>query len=475
MTTGAGEKLRFREMLSYGCGDFAAVLYWITAIRFLPYFYTEIYGLSAAALGNLMLFSRVWDGINDPLVGMWADRNRSRWGRYRPFILFGCVPFGVTAVLAFTTPQFGENGKLIWAYATYNAFMMLSTVVNIPYTSLLGVISANPAERTRLASVKFSFAYASGLGVSAALLHMAGVLGEGRSPQFGWQATLAIFGLVATGFYLIAFVGTRERVQPTAEERVSIWKDLKILAANKPWVVLLVTSLIWSVAQSLRTSICAHYFKYFVHNGSTEGTCTVFGREFSLDGVIAFFFTASGVAALAGMVAGGFVAARVGKKGYFIFSYGVGSACALAFYFVDPTRLELLIISEVVGSLLGSPAAMLAWAMFADTADYGEWHWNRRTTALIFSVSALCMKVGDAIGAKVSLEMLDRAGFVANQAPSEAVREVLRMLMSVYPVVVGAVSLGVFLLYPLSERRVKQIAADLAQRRAARNGGGGGS
>jgi GPH family glycoside/pentoside/hexuronide:cation symporter len=457
-------------MLAYGCGDFAAVLYWSIATRFLPYFYTEIYGLSAGALGTMLLASRIWDGINDPMVGMWADRTETRWGKFRPFILFGCVPFAATAVLAFTTPASSDLVKLAWAYLTYNAFMMLCTIVNIPYTSLMGVLSGDPRERTRLASVKFTCAYTASLVVSAALLYMVGVLGAGRSPQFGWQASLAVFGVVATGFYLVAFFGTRERVKTRPEPHASILRDLRLLTSNKAWLVALATALVWSVASALRTSVTAHYFKYVVFAGSSTASPTLLGRAYSLDELVSAFFTASGVAALAGMVLGGFVAPKLGKKWFFIASYGAWNAFALAFFFVDPGRLDLLFALEIVGSFLGAPTAMLAWAMYADTADYGEWRWGRRTTALVFSVTALSMKIGDAFGAKIAFGLLDQAGFVANQAPTPAVEHALLGLMSIYPAVGGALAMAVFAFYPLTEKRMAAIASDLAARRSAAPG-----
>src|SRR5688572_23967436 len=153
------DKLPLRETLAYGCGDFASVLYWQTFMKYLPFFYTDVFGLTAAALGSMLLFSRVLNGLSDPVIGVWADRTQTRFGKFRPFILFGCVPFVVVGVLTFTTPNLGPSGKLIWAYATYNLLMLLYTVVNIPYTAMLGVMSANPAVRTRLSSVKFMFAF----------------------------------------------------------------------------------------------------------------------------------------------------------------------------------------------------------------------------------------------------------------------------------------------------------------------------
>jgi GPH family glycoside/pentoside/hexuronide:cation symporter len=189
----------------------------------------------------MLLISRVLDGIFDPVIGMMADRTKSRWGKFRPFILFGCVPFAIFGLLTFTTPDFGYSGKLIWAYLTYNVLMMLYTTVNIPYTALMGVMTNNPVERTRLSSIKFMFAFSAGMVISATLLPMVTALGHGN-PQRGWQMAFAVVGVIAVGFFLVAVFGTKERINPVVEENTSVLRDLKYLVTNRPWVLLLCTT-----------------------------------------------------------------------------------------------------------------------------------------------------------------------------------------------------------------------------------------
>ncbi|HLP25629.1 MAG TPA: MFS transporter, partial [Acidobacteriota bacterium] len=203
MSSSGFKKLPLREMLAFGAGDFASVLYWQTFMKYLPFFYTEVFGITAGALGTMLLVSRIWDGVNDPIIGIFADRTETRWGKFRPFILFGCVPFAIFGVLTFTTPGFGPTGKLIWAYLTYNALMMLYTTVNIPYTALMGVMTNDAVERTRLSSIKFIFAFSAGMVISATLLPMVSALGGDKNPQLGWQLAFAIVGVVAIGFFLI--------------------------------------------------------------------------------------------------------------------------------------------------------------------------------------------------------------------------------------------------------------------------------
>ena len=283
-------KLPFREMLAFGCGDFASVLYWQTFMRYLPFFYTDIFGITAGALASMLFFSRLFDGFFDPVIGMLADRTETRWGKFRPFMLFGCVPFAIFGVLTFTTPGFAPASKLIWAYLTYNAMMLLYTTVNIPYTALLGVMTNDPVERTRLSSIKFICAFSAGMVVSASLLPMVSWLGAG-SPQRGWQLSFIVIGAVAVGFFLITVFGTKERIKPTPDANTSVSRDLKLLFANKAWVLLTITTLLWILFIALRSSVSTHYFKYFIFNGAPETPLTFVGRTFTLDTLVSAFNT----------------------------------------------------------------------------------------------------------------------------------------------------------------------------------------
>lgn len=459
-------KLPFREMLAFGCGDFASVLYWQTFMRYLPYYYTDIFGITAGALGTMLLVSRVWDGVNDPIIGMFADRTESRWGKFRPFILFGCVPFAIFGVLTFTTPDLGMTGKLIWAYLTYNGLMMLYTTVNIPYTALMGVMTSNPVERTRLSSIKFMFAFSAGMVISATLLPMVSALGGDKNPQLGWQLAFAVVGVVAVGFFLITVFGTKERIKPAPEANTSVARDLKFLVTNNAWVLLLCTTLTWILFIALRSSVSAHYFKYYLYNGSPETPLTFMGREFSLDVLLSSFNTLGQAASVGGVLMVSLIASRFPKKGLFISLFVLQIINYTAFYFLQPGQLGIIFILEIVGSFFGAPLPVLMWAMYADTADYGEWKSGRRTTALVFSASTMSQKFGWAIAAFLAFQMLQFVGFQANVIPSDAVKGSLVSLMSIYPAILGVVSIVIFLFYPLTEKRMAEINADLTARRA---------
>lgn len=465
MTQKDPNRLPFREMLAFGCGDFASVLYWQTFMRYLPYYYTDVFGITAGALGTMLLVSRIWDGVNDPIIGMLADRTESRWGKFRPFILFGCVPFAIFGVLTFTTPDLGATGKLIWAYLTYNGLMMLYTTVNIPYTALMGVMTNDPVERTRLSSIKFIFAFTAGMVISATLLPMVTALGGDKNPQLGWQLAFAVVGVVAIGFFLVTVFGTKERIKPTPDENTSVLRDLKFLVTNNAWVLLLCTTLTWILFIALRSSVSAHYFKYYLYNGSPETPLSFMGREFTLDVLLSSFNTLGQAASVGGVLMVSFIASRFPKKGLFISLFVLQIVNYTAFYFLQPGQLGAIFILEIVGSFFGAPLPVLMWAMYADTADYGEWKSGRRTTALVFSASTMSQKFGWAIAAFLAFQLLQFVGFQANVIPSDAVKESLVSLMSIYPAVLGVLSIIIFLFYPLTEKRMTEINAELTARR----------
>ncbi len=462
------KKLPLREMLAFGAGDFASVLYWQTFMKYLPFFYTEVFGITAGALGTMLLVSRIWDGVNDPIIGMFADRTETRWGKFRPFILFGCVPFAIFGVLTFTTPGFGPTGKLIWAYLTYNGLMMLYTTVNIPYTALMGVMTNDAVERTRLSSIKFICAFSAGMVISATLLPMVSALGGDKNPQLGWQLAFAIVGVVAIGFFLITVFGTKERIKPAPEENTSVARDIKFLLANRAWVLLLCTTLTWILFVALRSSVSAHYFKYYLYNGAPDTPLTFLGRPFALDGLLSAFNTLGQAASVAGVLLVSFIVGRFPKKGLFITLFTLQIFTTAAYLFLQPGQLGAIFVLEIVGSFLGAPLPVLMWAMYADTADYGEWQSGRRTTALVFSASTMSQKFGWALAAYLAFQLLQFVGFQANVLPTDTVKESLVRLMSIYPAALGVLSIAIFLFYPLNEARMAAINTELTARRAQR-------
>ncbi|HWL14470.1 MAG TPA: glycoside-pentoside-hexuronide (GPH):cation symporter, partial [Opitutus sp.] len=403
-------------------------------------------------------------GVNDPMIGMLADRTETRWGKFRPYIIYGCVPFALFGVLTFTTPDFEYTGKLIWAYLAYNGLMMLYTTVNIPYTAMLGVMTTSAAERTQLSSVKFVFAFSAGIVVSATLLPLVDLLGAGNA-QRGWQLAFIVYGLVAIGFFLITGFGIRERIKPAKTENVSVASDLRFLFANKAWVLLTATTLTWILFVGLRSSVSAHYFKYYIYNGSPDTPLPFLGYEFTLTGLLSAFNTVGQSASVAGVLMTSFLASRFAKRPLFFTLFTISILCTASYYFLPPGELGAIFGIEVLGNLSGAPLPVLLWAMYADTADYGEWRSGRRTTGLVFSASTMSQKVGWALAAFIALHLMSFAGFQANVIPTPEVKDSIVKLMSIFPAAVGVLSLVIYHFYPLTDRRVNEINEELKERR----------
>jgi glycoside/pentoside/hexuronide:cation symporter, GPH family len=462
------ERLSLREMLAYGCGDFASVLFWQTFMRYLPFFYTDVFGISAASLATMLLVSRVVDGLFDPAVGVWADRTQTRWGKFRPFVLFGAAPFALVGVFTFTTPNFGPSGKLLWAYLTYNGLMLMYTVVNIPYTAMLGVMTTNSAERTRLSSIKFIFAFSAGMVISAVLLPLVHLLGDaGSNPQRGWQLSFVLIGAVAFLFFMLTVSGTRERILPRMDASVSLARDLSLLVTNRAWLLLLATTLTWVLFHALRSSVFAHYFKYNVFDGDASKPLSFFGWPLTFDGLVSAMNTGGQAASIAGVVAAAALAPRFPKRAMFIACFVASAGAAAAYFLIPPKAVEALFVAELLGSCAGAPLPVLLWSMYADTADYGEWKTGRRTTGLVFSASTMGQKIGWALGPFVAFKLLSHVGFVANVEPSPDVRSSLVGLVSLGPAACAVVSLLFFAFYPLTEQRMRQIGAELDARRSS--------
>ncbi len=745
------QKLPFREKISYGFGDLASVLYWQTFMLYFTFFYTDVFLIPASAAATMFLISRVWDGVNDPMMGMIADRTKTRWGKFRPYLLWLCVPFAIVGVLTFTVPDLSPTGKLVWAYVTFIAIMMLYTAINIPYTALLGVISADSRERTTVSSVKFIFAFGAGIIVSASLLPMVKYFGRGDesiikaninnqiisinevgkgnarvilsaedpeglsgklefgfrvnpannnfpilahpisdikleagfnthlidissvfkgnaenpfkytvenqnenvvevelkettllvkeksvgnakinltaadeiwgstttsfyidviakgnseplikdfsndvkltsgfgkeeidlskfiedpdkdvltftaessdtkviSPEIdgnkltffeagpgiarvtitavdgkggrlvhsikysvfaaennppyvnasvdniientgfkvyeldatglfvdsqgeplrykveiineahGWQYSFIVYGAAAVIFFLIAFKGTKERVQPPTSQKSSVKKDIFELITNGPWLILLATTITFILFVAVRGSVTAHYFKYFI--GSREVTLPFMGaRTYSWEALVSAFNTIGQMSALIGVVMVYWLAKVVGKKKVFVTLFVIAIASTASFYFLRADQIGLIYILQIVGSMTGGPLSVLLWAMYADTADYAEWKRERRATGLVFSASTMSQKFGWAIGAYIALMLMSQVGFTPNQAQSRESLNGLILLFSLIPAGIGVLSTLLVFVYPLGDKRVAKIEAELLERRKAR-------
>ncbi|HYW97281.1 MAG TPA: glycoside-pentoside-hexuronide (GPH):cation symporter, partial [Bacteroidales bacterium] len=370
-------KLPFFEKIGYSLGDTASNLFWQTFSMFLLFFYTDIFGISAAAAGTMFLVTRIWDTVNDPLMGILADRTNTRWGKFRPYLLWLAIPFGVIGVLTFITPDFSDSGKIIYAYITYSLMMMIYTAINIPYSALMGVMSPNSLERTSLSSFRFVAAFGGGLIVQGTALKLVKVTGGGNQ-AVGWQWTMTIFAILAAALFLTTFATTKERVRPPKTQITSLRNDLKDLFGNIPWLMLFAIGIFLLTFVSIRNGSIMYYFKYYVG----DQTINLFGKSYSYDkDVLASAFMVFGsVANIVGVLSTRFISQLFGKRRAFIILMFLTAVLTAIFYLISNNAIITMFVIQVLISLVMGPLSPMIWAMYTDTADYSEWKTGRRAT-----------------------------------------------------------------------------------------------
>ncbi|MDX1381207.1 MAG: glycoside-pentoside-hexuronide (GPH):cation symporter, partial [Xanthomonadales bacterium] len=265
VSTGTGRQARlgWGEKLGFGFGDLGFNLYWTTVASFLAAFYTDVFGISAAAAGTMIFVTRIVDAVTDPVMGAMADRTKSRWGKFRPYLLFGGLPLAAAGVLTFTTPDLGDTGKLVWAYLTYSVLMLTYTLVSMPYSALSGVMTARSQERTTLISARFLFAFTGGALVNKYTLPLVDFFGAGNEVR-GWQATMILYGVLAVLIFWVTFATTRERIAPPPLQKTRATEDIRDLLGNRPWLILFALAMIIMMTFTMRAGSAYYYFHYYV-------------------------------------------------------------------------------------------------------------------------------------------------------------------------------------------------------------------
>jgi GPH family glycoside/pentoside/hexuronide:cation symporter len=455
-------KLSFFEKIGYAAGDTASNLFWQTFSMFLLFFYTDIFGISAAAAGTMFLVTRIWDTANDPLMGIISDRTSTRWGKFRPFLLWLAIPFGVIGVLTFTTPDFDETGKIIYAYITYSFMMMIYTAINIPYSALMGVMSSNSLERTSLSSFRFVAAFTGGIIVQSTALKLVNVTG-GDDKELGWQLTMTIFAILAVLLFLFTFFSTRERVSPPKSQKTSLKNDLKDLFSNTPWLMLFLIGIFLLTFVSIRNGSIMYYFKYYVG----EQSFSLFGKEYNYgkDTLASAFMVFGSVANIAGVLLTRYISELMGKKKAFILLMVLTMILTAAFFVLEPSAVVPMFILQVIISLVMGPMSPIIWAMYTDTADYSEWKNGRRATGLVMSASTMAQKFGWTIGGALAGWILAAYGFEANQEQNAETLQGIRLMISIIPAICALIGAAAMFFYKLDEKTVKQIETDLNLRR----------
>lgn len=435
-------------------------------------FYTDVFGISAAIVGTMFAVTRVWDSFFDPIVGAVADRTSSRWGRFRPYLLYLAVPFGLIGVLTFLTPPFGETGKIVYAFITYGLMMMVYSAINVPYASLLGVMSPAPEDRNTLATYRMTFAYLGSFIALLLFMPLVNALGgsDDKGPmhgwltasQFGWLMAVLVIAIVCVILFLGCFALTKERVRPVKQEKASLRTDLRDLLHNRPWWILLGAGVASLVFNSIRDGATVYYFKYYVDE-TAIGSISFLGLPFVLSGL----YLAVGQAAnIVGVILAAPISNRIGKRRTFMAAMAVASVLSIIFFWLDKDQLLLIFVLQALISICAGSIFPLLWSMYADCADYSELQTGNRATGLIFSSSSMSQKFGWAFGTAITGWMLAQFGFQANAVQSAETIQGIKMFLSILPAIGALLSLAFIYFYPLSEQRMKQITHELEEKRA---------
>ncbi|MEZ7915022.1 MFS transporter [Macellibacteroides fermentans] len=458
--------IKLKEKIGYGFGDMASSMFWKLFGSYLMIFYTDVFGLPAAVVGTLFLVTRVWDSAFDPIVGVVADRTHSRWGKFRPYLLFLAIPFSVIGVLTFVTPPFGDNGKLIYAYVTYSLMMMVYSAINVPYASLLGVMSDNPKERNTLSTYRMAFAY---IGSFIALLlfmpmvnFWSGHSKEIADQQQGWTLAVAVIAVMCALLFIGCFAFTRERVKALHEKQAPLKEDLKDLWKNRPWWILLGAGVAALVFNSIRDGATVYYFKYFIVEEDFQ-TISFFGVSFVLSGL---YLSVGQIANIAGVILAAPVSNHIGKKQTYMGSMAIATVLSILFFWFDKDNLALIFTFQILISICAGSIFPLLWSMYADCTDYSELKTGNRATGLIFSSSSMSQKFGWAIGSALTGWLLSYFGFVANEVQQAEAIQGIKMFMSFLPAAGTLLSIVFISMYPLSEKKMLEISAALKSRRA---------
>lgn len=470
------QKLSFREKCAYGAGDMACNLFW-GLIVLSSVFYTDYFGIPAAAAGLMMLIVRCIDITFDVFIGAIADRKNTKYGRFRPWILYGVVPFCVIGFLTFYTPDFSEPMKLVYAYGTYLLFMLMYSVVNVPYGALMGVISEDPKERTSVSAYRNIFAQIGCLIVYGTLFSTVSFFqtSYNMAPQKAFSSVVFIYAIIVYVSLFITFSFTKERVAPVKEEKNKFSDDIKDLVANRPWIILTIAGIMMLVFIFCHNGLTAYYAKYYIATMSqNEAGETVFhvagkflGFELNWEILSTLLLSISSIVTIIGTILIRPVVAKFGKKPTWITCFVLASFVSILFYFVPKESLGTIIILQTLFTLFIGPAGFIMWSMYADVADYAEVKTGRRATGLIFSSATMAQKLGNTLANTLPLFALGAIGFIANDINmTEETRHAILVIFALFPLVGSVTAIIALLFYKIDEKMIRENSEKLAQLRA---------
>ena len=443
------KRIGVSEKIGFGLGDFGSNIVFQMVMMFLPFFYTDVFGISAAAMAALFLYVRIADAVTDPIMGSICDRTSTRWGKFRPYLVGLCVPYAILAVLTFTTPELDDEGKFWWAVITYGLLMQAYTAINIPYCALGGVITADNEERLSFSSYRFFLATCAAVLIASALPRMVDYLGNGNE-QKGYQYSMVIFAMGTVLSFLACFFLTKERVQQSAKMETSFKEDLKYLLKNDQWAILLLVNIVLLVALVIRGSTSVYYVKWYM------------GRE----DLVAAFLTTGTVAMGIGAALASTVARFIPHVRLFALCQLVMFASSAAQKIIPASDLVLLFSCFALTQFFAQMGVAVLWTMLADTVDYGEYKTGRRVTGLSFSGQLFGIKIGVALGGTASAALLGYWGYQEGGVDSQS-DEAIQGILILFTIIPAVLHIPVAMLtakFSLTRERTREIREELDRR-----------
>ncbi|MBN8878140.1 MAG: MFS transporter [Sphingobacteriales bacterium] len=479
MNRTASQKLSVVEKVGYSLGDLAANLVFQTLMTYLAYFYTDIYGLKANHASAIILTVGLVAAFGfNPLIGAIADRTVSRWGKFRPWILFTAIPLGVAALLAFSTPDFSYKGKLIYAVITYTLLLLLYAANNLPYSALSGVITGDMKERNSMSAYRFVAVMFAQFFVQVFMLPIIESVGGGDKAA-GIEKVMTWLAVIGTVMLLITFLTTKERIVPKPEQKSSLAEDLGDLFKNRPWVIMLLLTTLVFITLAMKGGSYVYYFKNYVDKESLtnfitpilNGLSDIGINFFGEDPVSAGFglFNAGGIIfMIVGITLSKRLADKYGKRDVFGIALFISTLFIIFFIFFPPQSVRLMFASQILHGFFYGITIPLLWAMIADVADYSEWRNNRRATAIIFSAMMVGLKGGLSIGSALLAWILDKYKYLPNTDHQTASAiQGTKLLVSIFPAIPFLIGAALLFFYQINKKMELQIETDLKNRRNA--------
>ena len=440
--------LSFTEKFGYGLGDMAANFVFQAMMALQLNFYTDTFGLTPAQAGTMFLVVGLGAAVFNPVMGVIADRTKTRWGRFRPWLLWTAVPFGVIGVLTFTTPDLSISAKLIYAWVTYLLLRLIYTMNNVPYASLTGVMTDDPNERTSIASYRQIFANSAGFIVQSLAIPMVVFLGHGSNAR-GYQLTMGIFLVTSVVMFLIAFSVSKERIQPDPKQESSVLQDLSDLMKNGPWIALFLVTTFYFIALMIRGSLMLPYFKYCAGNQLLFSWFNGFGLT----------------ALLIGVACSTALTKLMGKRTLFFWSMFLTGVLCISLFFIPATATVPIISLEVLRQFVYGCSGPVLWAMMGDVADFGEWKTGRRATGTVTAAVVFALWIGLALGGAIAGWLLSLYGYQPNAVQTGHALMGIRLIASVYSGAAFLAAAVCLLFYGITMKLNMTISHDLSERR----------